>query len=387
MRSSTALSLSLFLALLGATLTGCYGTEVPPQQPTKNPLDDAPPPAPTVDASKIEDKPGERKAPFDKEQVDRVLMRASRTAGECAKIHTEGPFGDISVKLTLASVGKITAVEQPSEFGGTPIGKCIEKAFIAEIIPNWDGADEHTEVKVSLKKPEAPEAPKDEKAKPKKLASAWCFLGEASRCAHEALHSLYDLVERLGGEAREQRQRERLTAGPLGVAERREARRVLVRRQRVQRARVVNGGADALRLQVRGERVAQRAANDHLLAGVAWVNARGERAERVADAGEAPGVAADERASLSDIVVEVLKLDRQHGGLERVEPAVATSLTGHASASLALAAVLAERAKPGRERRVICRDGAPIAQAAQRLGREEAKAAERAHGACLDAVT
>jgi hypothetical protein len=169
MRTTTA-SISALFALLGAALAGCFGTEVPPHTPEKSPLADAPPAKPTADATKRQDAPGERKGKFDKEQVGRVLMRATRTAGECAKIHTEGPFGELTVKLTLSSTkGKVSDAVLPAPFAGTDIGKCIEKAFESEIIPTWGGDDEHMDAPLVLKKPEA-EAPadgKDPKAKGK----------------------------------------------------------------------------------------------------------------------------------------------------------------------------------------------------------------------------
>lgn len=151
MRALTAL-------LVGSTsLLACYGTEVPAQKPAEDPLSGAKPVQKTDDATKREDRPGERKAStFDKPQTQISVNRGARQAAECAKIHAEGPFGDFKATVMISSKGKIDDAVLPAPFAGTAIGKCVEKAFEHEMVPPWEGPDEKLEADVSLKKPKLP---------------------------------------------------------------------------------------------------------------------------------------------------------------------------------------------------------------------------------------
>jgi hypothetical protein len=155
------------LPLLSAlAFVGCFGTEIPPQKPAEDPLASAPPPKPTVDATKIEDKPNERKPtkPDDKLTRD-VINRATRQANNCPQIHEEGPFGEFSLTLVLSEKGKIADVRLPSELAEKPIGKCVQKAYSVESFPPWEGSPINETVKINLKKPEKPEHPKDDQKK------------------------------------------------------------------------------------------------------------------------------------------------------------------------------------------------------------------------------
>lgn len=143
---------------------GCFGTEVPPDKPAESPLSGTTAPTSKPEnASNREDKPGERKAStFDKQQTQVSVNRGARQAAECAKIHKEGPFGELSVTLVIANKGKIEDAQLPPPFADTAIGKCVEKAFEHEVIPPWDGPAERLSATVTLKKPTdtAPEPPK-----------------------------------------------------------------------------------------------------------------------------------------------------------------------------------------------------------------------------------
>jgi hypothetical protein len=151
--------------LVGLLTAGCFGTEIPPQKPTENPLDSAPPPKATA-APRPDDQPDDRKsATYDKAQTTAVINRATRQVAECPKINTEGPFGEVKVQLTLSGKGKISEARLPAPFEGTPIGKCIKKAFEAEIIPPWSGPDAQIEAPVTLKAPPAPPPVDDGKKK------------------------------------------------------------------------------------------------------------------------------------------------------------------------------------------------------------------------------
>lgn len=142
------------LLVASTSLAACYGTEIPPQKPAEDPLSGAKPAKKPEDATKREDRPGERKAStFDKQQTQISVNRGARQAAECAKIHTEGPFGDFKAALTIGSKGKIDDAVVPPPFAGTAIGKCVETAFEHEMVPPWEGPDEKLDVDVSLKKP------------------------------------------------------------------------------------------------------------------------------------------------------------------------------------------------------------------------------------------
>jgi hypothetical protein len=95
-----------------------------------------------------------------------VINRAIRQVAECPKINGEGPFGEVRVQLTLSNKGKISEAKLPAPFEGTAIGKCVKKAFEAEIIPPWSGPDAQIEAQTTLKAPPAP-APVDDGKKKK----------------------------------------------------------------------------------------------------------------------------------------------------------------------------------------------------------------------------
>lgn len=148
-------------------LLGCFGTEVPSRKPPEDPLAGMPPPKPTTDATLIQDKPNERKPSKPDDKLNReVINRATRQAGNCPQINTEGPFGEFTIVVVLSEKGKVADVRLPPELVDKPIGKCVQKAYIVESFPPWEGTPINESVKVELKKPEEPAPPpKDEKKK------------------------------------------------------------------------------------------------------------------------------------------------------------------------------------------------------------------------------
>ena len=165
MTSPCPLSWSRALGLVGgaslALAVGCFGTEIPPQKPDQSPLAGLPTPKPTVDATKIEDQPDSRKPSKPDESVTNdAITRATRQAGKCAQIHTEGPFGDFSLTLVLSETGKIGEARLPGELADRPIAKCIKNAYEAESIPPWRGPPVNQTVSLTLRKPSAPVEPK-----------------------------------------------------------------------------------------------------------------------------------------------------------------------------------------------------------------------------------
>lgn len=153
-------------SLVGAAcllLAGCFGTETQPQTPQQDMLEGTPKSGTREDPSQKTDAPHERKGnTYDKKLAQEAMNRAVRQAAECPKIHTEGPFGEVAVKVQIsAEKGRVHDAVLNPPFAGTAVGKCIEKAFEAEILTPWSGPDETLDAKVTLKQPEA--AKKDEK--------------------------------------------------------------------------------------------------------------------------------------------------------------------------------------------------------------------------------
>ncbi len=156
----------LVLVACGVATLGCFGTQVPPQKPAEDPMAGTKPVTKVDDPTKREDKPNERMAnTFDKDQTMVSIHRGGRQAAECAKIHTDGPFGEFAVQVVLDPSGKVKDAIVPPPLAGTPIGKCVETAFEHEIIPPWKGHEETLEGKVTLVKPDAPPAAPDPKKK------------------------------------------------------------------------------------------------------------------------------------------------------------------------------------------------------------------------------
>lgn len=151
MRKGTTSGLGVVTALgaLSLFLAGCFGTEIPPQTPAENPLANMDKNAPKpVDPGAGSTRAQKTDAEGNKIAIDRAV----RQSVECGKIHTEGPHGEIVVRMTLTSAGKITNVIIPSSHDDKAIGKCIRQAFEHEVIPTWQGSDASGEAKVTLKK-------------------------------------------------------------------------------------------------------------------------------------------------------------------------------------------------------------------------------------------
>lgn len=136
-------------ALLTVALSGCFGTEIPPSKPAENPLDHLDPKA----SKPVDPGAGSTRATKTDAEGNKVAIdRAVRQSQECGKIHMEGPHGEIAVRMTLTTRGKITNVQLPASHDAAPIGKCVRQAFEHEVIPTWDGSDASAEAKVVLKK-------------------------------------------------------------------------------------------------------------------------------------------------------------------------------------------------------------------------------------------
>lgn len=105
---------------------------------------------------------------YDKEQTDVVLARAARQVKQnCGATKDEsgvatGPWGKVTIKVTLGRNGHSRGTTVPSPYDGKPVGRCIAQAFSNLTIPPWAGEDTDIDWEVELVKPEgtAPPAPK-----------------------------------------------------------------------------------------------------------------------------------------------------------------------------------------------------------------------------------
>ena len=86
--------------------------------------------------------PGD-KTPYDKDQVNIVLNRASnQVKNNCGSATDEngkaaGPWGNVKVTVTLGRNGHVHGVAVPDPYNGKPVGTCIEHAFQYLIFPPY----------------------------------------------------------------------------------------------------------------------------------------------------------------------------------------------------------------------------------------------------------
>jgi len=87
--------------------------------------------------------PAGEKTPYDKESVDMVLKKAAaQVKGNCGATTDEngkavGPWGKVTVNVTLARNGRIRDVAVPPPFADKPVGKCIGLAFRNLVYPPY----------------------------------------------------------------------------------------------------------------------------------------------------------------------------------------------------------------------------------------------------------
>ena len=145
----------------------------------------------------------------------------------------------------------------------------------------------------------------------------------------------------------------------------------------VERDRIVDLGADLPRRQMVAKRIAERRGNadDELVVDMEVARPLDRQADHRLQAvrDEQAAVASRNLPAQAGPGVKVAELHPEHGRLERVEPGVETDLMVMV---LRLHAMHAEPGHPAGQLRVVGRDHAPIAEAAQVLGRVEA---ERGH--------
>lgn len=100
---------------------------------------------------------------YDKANTDIELKRAGRLVKANCGSATDsegkptGPWGKVTLSLTLGANGHMRGVGVPAPFTDTPPGRCIAQAFNNLHFPPWSGADTTIDWEVDVEKPAAPE--------------------------------------------------------------------------------------------------------------------------------------------------------------------------------------------------------------------------------------
>lgn len=158
---------ALFLCGLCLMMAACGGKKEQAKDPT-----DAPPAdndgTPKWEGATADDKAGQpagtstaakpsstapqeatarRTDQYDKDATESVLKRAARQVkGNCGQAKDEngkaiGPWGKLTVQVTLGANGRSKGIQVPSPWQGKPVGTCIERSFSNLQFPPWNGSD------------------------------------------------------------------------------------------------------------------------------------------------------------------------------------------------------------------------------------------------------
>ena len=100
--------------------------------------------------------PEEEKKAFDEEQMERELVRATRSAETCTGVVKTDHYGETEVTLTFEESGVVKDAQLEQPYADTPLGQCILRAYEAIIVPPYDGGDQIRSWKLEVKKPEKP---------------------------------------------------------------------------------------------------------------------------------------------------------------------------------------------------------------------------------------
>ncbi len=95
----------------------------------------------------------EKKGSFDEAQAKILLTRATTNARMCTDVVGKSqPHGDATVTVTFSgSAGKSTKATVGAPFDGTPIGKCVVRAFVNIVITPFEGPDVEMHQRVKLR--------------------------------------------------------------------------------------------------------------------------------------------------------------------------------------------------------------------------------------------
>lgn len=96
---------------------------------------------------------------YDKEATEVILNRTSRLVKDnCGHAKDEdgkaaGPWGKVSLSVTLGHNGHTRSVTIPEPFDGKPTGKCAVRAFSNLTFPPWTGPDETLDWPIEIPQP------------------------------------------------------------------------------------------------------------------------------------------------------------------------------------------------------------------------------------------
>jgi hypothetical protein len=140
------------IAVLLAGSFGCPHSQEP-DIPISYTLGKGAGPAASAPASLAGDvRSDEKRGSFDEAQAKILLARAAKNAGTCVDVVGKNqPHGDAAVTITFSGVGKSSKATVGAPFDGTPIGKCVVRAFVNIIIAPFEGPDVEIKQRVSLK--------------------------------------------------------------------------------------------------------------------------------------------------------------------------------------------------------------------------------------------
>lgn len=140
------------ISVLCAGLSACHPSQEP-DIPISYTLGKGPGPAASAPASLAGDvQSDERKGSFDEAQAKIVLARAANNARTCVNVVGKNqPHGDAPVTITFSGTGKSTKATVAAPFDGTPIGKCVVRAFVNILISPFEGPDVEMHQRVTLK--------------------------------------------------------------------------------------------------------------------------------------------------------------------------------------------------------------------------------------------
>ncbi len=94
----------------------------------------------------------EKRGSFDDAQAKILLSRATNNARTCVSVVGKNqPHGDAIVTVTFSGTGKSTKATVGAPFDGTPIGKCVVRAFVNIIVTPFEGPDVDVHQKVPLR--------------------------------------------------------------------------------------------------------------------------------------------------------------------------------------------------------------------------------------------
>jgi hypothetical protein len=146
------MSCAAALAVAAAGTLACHPNQEP-DIPIAYTLGKGAGPAASAPASLAGDvRADEKRGSLDEGQAKIFLARAANNARTCVNVVSGNqPHGDATVMVTFSGTGKTTKATIGAPFDGTPIGKCVVRAFVNIIVSPFEGPDVELPQKVHLK--------------------------------------------------------------------------------------------------------------------------------------------------------------------------------------------------------------------------------------------